>query len=275
MGLEKFGVRALVTVLFGPFIIFCAWKGGYLFLALIVSIVSLGMYEFYDLATQKVTRPEKVIGIVSGITLCLMLYYNQLVNLWIVVSISMFVLVVFELFRNEVGPILNTAATLMGLFYVSFFLGFLILIRELPGQLNMEYQLGGSLIILIFLSIWLCDTAAYLFGSRFGKHKLFQRVSPNKTVEGTILGFIFAVLTAYACYLTFLQQINLVNVLVIGAVCGSVGQISDLLESLFKRDARVKDSSNLIPGHGGILDRFDSEILVAPVIYFYLRFIVF
>ncbi|MFQ5754079.1 MAG: phosphatidate cytidylyltransferase [bacterium] len=275
MGIEKLGVRSVVTVIFGPFIIFCAWKGGYVFLALIISIVSLAMYEFYDLAAQKVTNPEKFIGIAAGVTLCLMLFLNQLLNLWILIALALFILVVFELFRNQVGPILNIATTFMGIFYVSFFLGFLILIRELPRNLNVEYQVGGTLIILIFLSIWICDSAAYILGSRFGNHKLFERVSPNKTIEGTIFGFIFAVLTAYVCYLTFLPQIGLVNALVIGAVCGSVGQISDLLESLFKRDARVKDSSNLIPGHGGILDRFDSEILVAPVVYFYLRFIVF
>ena len=114
-----------------------------------------------------------------------------------------------------------------------------------------------------------------MLGSKFGKHKLFPRVSPNKTVEGTAFGFFFALLTAYISQLTFLPEISLVDALVIGVICGSFGQASDLIESLFKRDAGVKDASNLIPGHGGVLDRFDSEILVAPVVYFYLRFVVF
>ena len=133
---------------------------------------------------------------------------------------------------------------------------------------------GGKLIILLLLSIWICDSAAYIAGSRFGRHKLFSRVSPNKTVEGTLFGFLFALATAFACQMTFINELSLTQALVIGGICGSFGQLSDLVESLLKRDAGVKDSSNLIPGHGGILDRFDSEILVAPLVYFYAYFVI-
>ncbi|RMF57151.1 MAG: phosphatidate cytidylyltransferase [Calditrichaeota bacterium] len=184
-------------------------------------------------------------------------------------------LLLYELFRNAVGPILNVATTLMGVFYVAFTLGFLLLVRELPGQVGVGYNVGGLVVILIFLAIWICDSAAYILGSRLGRHKLFERVSPNKTVEGTAFGFLFALLTAYVCQKTFLAELPLVHALAIGGICGSVGQLSDLVESLFKRDARVKDASQLIPGHGGILDRFDSEILTAPVVYLYLVFVAF
>lgn len=269
MGLEKLGVRALVTVIFGPLILLSAWQGGYVFLALTASIVVLAMYEFYEMAAQKVTYPARFIGMGTGIMLCFLLFFNQTDNLWILLTAVFFLLVIFELFRNEVAPILNIATTLLGIFYVALLLGFLILIRELP---NGE---GGNWIILMFLSVWVCDSAAYILGARFGKHKLLERVSPNKTIEGTVFGFGFALLTAFLCYSTFMRQLGLSHALVAGAICGSVGQVSDLVESLFKRDARVKDSSNIIPGHGGILDRFDSEILVAPALYFYLRFIVY
>lgn len=275
MALEKLGVRTLITVIFGPFIILSAWQGGYIFLALIASIVILAMNEFYDLAAQKVTSPIKTIGISTGIITCFMFFFNQTHLLWLLIAGASLVIVILELFRNEVGPILNIATTLLGILYIAFFLGFLILIRELPHQLNLDYHEGGKWVILIFLSIWICDTAAYILGARFGKHKLFERVSPNKTIEGTIFGFVFSLLTAYLCYLIFLKEIGLIHALMIGAICGSIGQVSDLIESLFKRDARVKDSSNLLPGHGGILDRFDSEILVAPVVYLFIRFIVF
>ncbi|NIR52958.1 phosphatidate cytidylyltransferase [candidate division KSB1 bacterium] len=275
MDLRKFGVRTLVTVVVGPFIILCAWKGQYLFFALMTSIVVLGMYEFYNLSVQKVAIPERFTGIATGIGICFLFFFNQMQNVWILIAASFFLLLVLELFRNKVAPILNVATTFMGVIYVAFFLGFLILIRELGDQVGLSYEIGGELVILVFLCIWICDSAAYILGAQFGRTKLFERVSPNKTVEGTLFGFGFAVLTAYVCYLTFLTEIGLVNALTIGAICGSVGQVSDLLESLFKRDAHVKDSSNLIPGHGGILDRFDSEILAAPVVYFYLYFIVF
>lgn len=275
LGLEKLGVRALITIVFAPFILWSAWQGGYIFLALIASIVVLGMNEFYDLAVQKVTYPARFIGIGTGIALCFLFFFNQTDVLWILFSGAFFLLVVFELFRNEVAPILNIATTLLGIFYVAFLLGFLILIRELPNELSLDYREGGNWIILMFLAVWVCDSAAYILGARFGKHRLFERVSPNKTIEGTLFGFGFALLTAFLGYLTFMRQVGLINALVVGAIFGSVGQVSDLVESLFKRDARVKDSSNIIPGHGGILDRFDSEILIAPALYFYLRFVVY
>lgn len=273
--MEKLGVRALVTVIFGPLILLSAWQGGYLFLALTASIVVLAMYEFYEMAAQKVTYPARFIGIGTGVLLCFLFFFNQTNNIWILLAGAFFLLVIFELFRNQVAPILNIATTLLGIFYVALLLGFLILIRELPNELSLDYREGGDWIILMFLSIWVCDSAAYILGVRFGKHKLFERVSPNKTIEGTLFGFVFALLTAFLCYLTFMRHVGLTHALVVGAICGSVGQVSDLVESLFKRDARVKDSSNIIPGHGGILDRFDSEILTAPVLYFFLRFIVY
>ncbi len=275
MDLKKFGVRALVTVVFGPFILFCAWKGGYLFLALVTSLVILGVYEFYGLAVQKVTNPERVLGVMLSAALCIIVFFGGVSSAWIIFAAAIFFLGSYELFRNEVAPILNLAATLMGILYVAFSLSFLILIRELPGEINLKYNQGGQIVILFFLAIWLCDTMAYILGSQFGRHKLFERVSPNKTVEGTVLGFLFAVGVAYVCQQTFLSYMRLLDALTIGAICGSVGQVSDLLESLLKRDARVKDSSNLIPGHGGILDRFDSEILAAPAVYVYLKFVAF
>ncbi len=271
MDLKKLGVRALITFTLGPFILFCVWKGGYLFLALVLSLVAVGILEFYDLAAEKVTLPQRGLGLAGGIGLCLLFYFTQWQHVGLLFAAVVLASLLFELFRNQVGPILNVSVTLAGLLYVAFLLGFLILIRELPREVGLAYGVGAQLVTLLLLSIWLCDTAAYLFGSRFGRHKLFERVSPNKTVEGTLFGFAFAVLTAYACQRTFAGDVPLMAALVVGAVCGSVGQVSDLVESLFKRDARVKDSSDLIPGHGGVLDRFDSEMLVAPVVYFYLK----
>jgi len=275
LGLEKLGVRTLVSIFFGPLIILSAWQGGVVFLALVMSIVVLAMLEFYHMAAQKFTHPNKYIGVGTGIPLLLLFYYQQTEYVWLLFAISFFVLLTIELFRNEIAPILNVSNTLGGIFYVALLLGFLVLIREFPVGKELGYQYGGYLIILIFLAVWVCDSAAYILGSRFGRHKLFPRVSPNKTIEGTIFGFGLAVLTSYLCYLVLLKELGLVNVLMIGVICGSIGQLSDLIESLFKRDANIKDSSKIIPGHGGILDRFDSEILVAPAVYFYLRFVVF
>ncbi|MCG8607415.1 phosphatidate cytidylyltransferase, partial [bacterium] len=251
MGFETLGKRTVVTVLFGPFILFCAWKGGYLFLALISSIVVLGIHEFYELATRKVTSPQRAVGMAAGLVICVLMYLSRPEDIWILLAVVLLVLLVLELFRNEVGPILNVATTILGLLYGGFLVSFLVLIRQASQKMNLSYETCGEMVILIFMCVWLCDTSAYLLGSRIGRHKLFERVSPNKTVEGTVAGFLFALLTAYLCHLSFLQEIKLHHALIIGGICGSIGQVSDLLESLFKRDAGVKDSSNLIPGHGG------------------------
>ncbi len=271
MDLKKLGIRTVVTVTLGPFVLFCAWRGGYVFLALVLSIVVLGLLEFYDLALQKVTVPQRVTGVLTGIALCLLFYYAALDYLLAWLAAVVGVALLLELFRNEVAPILNVATTLAGVFYVAFSLGFLILLRQWPFAPAWSDVEAGKVVMLVFLSIWICDSAAYLLGSRFGRHKLFERVSPNKTVEGTVFGLVFGVATAYACQATFVGALTQRDALVVGALCGSLGQLSDLVESLFKRDARVKDSSSLIPGHGGILDRFDSEILVVPAVFFYLR----
>jgi phosphatidate cytidylyltransferase len=123
--------------------------------------------------------------------------------------------------------------------------------------------------------IWICDTAAFHFGVALGKHKLFPRVSPNKSWEGSIFGFIFAIATAVAAKYIVLDYLSLPQSVVIGCIVGIFGQLGDLIESLLKRDAGVKDSSHIIPGHGGAFDRFDSLLLTAPLVYLYIDFIVF
>jgi phosphatidate cytidylyltransferase len=115
------------------------------------------------------------------------------------------------------------------------------------------------------------DTAAYYTGRAIGRHKLAPRVSPGKTIEGTIGGFAAAVVTGYLCKLGFFPEIPAVHALALGATLGMIGQIGDLAESLLKRGSNVKDSGTLLPGHGGVLDRVDSILFCAPVLFYYSR----
>jgi phosphatidate cytidylyltransferase len=205
------------------------------------------------------------------------------------------VLSIVELFRNNGSAILNLSTTLFGIGYISFFFGTFIGLRELfvpfdfpmlryfpteasftdPTIIEHVYRWGGYTVISVFATIWICDTAAFHVGSAIGKHKLFPRVSPNKSWEGAVAGFVFAILSAVAAKYLVLDYLSLGNAIVIGTIVGTIGQIGDLAESLLKRDAGVKDSSNLIPGHGGAFDRFDSLLLVSPCVYLYLDFILF
>jgi phosphatidate cytidylyltransferase len=213
-----------------------------------------------------------------------------IVTILIIVSIS-----ISELFRNKGSAIVNIGTTLFGIIYVSLFLSTLIHLREIfippdlpvyryfpsvtPGQMSdvssAIYRWGGYTIVSLFAMIWICDSAAYYFGRALGRHKLFPRVSPNKSWEGAIAGFIFAVFTAIGAKFLVLDYLSVGSAIILGIIVGIFGQIGDLIESLLKRDAGVKDSSSLIPGHGGVLDRFDSLLFVAPLAYLYIDYILF
>jgi phosphatidate cytidylyltransferase len=223
---------------------------------------------------------------------------SQFVLLLGVSALFVFLTLLIELFRGKGSPITNIAATLFGVFYISLFAGMLIATRELFEWENVNYfflsnsyqefmstagmnnlsltkEWGGFFIISVFATIWICDSAAYFAGMAFGKHKLFERVSPKKTWEGAIAGFIFAIISMIAAKFLVLQFLSIAHCIVIGIIIGTFGQIGDLAQSLIKRDAGVKDSSALIPGHGGVFDRFDSLLFVSPLIYLYLDLIVF
>ena len=194
---------------------------------------------------------------------------------WLIILILFYITLLIELFRNNASATMNISATTWGIFYPTVFFSFHILIRELPKTLQIDYALGAKWIIFMLVTIWICDTAAYFIGSAIGRHKLYQRISPHKTVEGAVAGFIFALITAYILHHLYLRELDLIHCLIIGSIIGIMSQVGDLVESLFKRDAGVKDTSGILPGHGGFLDRFDSPLFVAPLVYLYLRFIVF
>jgi len=186
------------------------------------------------------------------------------------VFVIVFLSFLYELFRNEKSAILNVGVNLIGIFYIGLFVSSFISIREY----FQDYQHGGFLMISMLATIWICDSAAYFFGLSFGKHRLFLRVSPKKSWEGAISGFVFSIITMLVAKLVIVDFLSWQNVIIIGIILGTVGQIGDLIESLLKRDAGVKDSSNIIPGHGGVFDRFDSLIYSAPIVFLYIRYFI-
>ena len=138
-------------------------------------------------------------------------------------------------------------------------------------QLDERFTPAGPLVLLL-AATWFCDSGAYFTGKMLGRHKLFVRASPNKTVEGAIGGLVFAAVPLLLIYWMDWATPNVLDFIVLPIAVGIFGQLGDLLESLFKREAGVKDSSNIIPGHGGVLDRFDSLLLSTPVFYSFLLF---
>lgn len=304
--------RIAVAAVAIPLILWVSYSGGYWFFGFVALVSALSLLEFYGLAEARGAHPLKALGLFFGVFLNLAFIYERVRNdvylcfsehgvrlamftqqqfLLVVVLLMVLVLLLVELFRNNGSPTLNLGATLLGLVVVSLFFGTLIGLRELfpygfPAQrfattlnpsgpdLQTIDQWGGTTIIAVFVSIWICDTAAYFAGLGFGRHKLFERVSPKKTWEGGIAGFFGAVAAMVACRALMLPYLTLGHAVVIGAMIGVFGQLGDLVESRFKRDAGAKDSSALIPGHGGAYDRFDSVVFLAPILYLYIDFVV-
>jgi len=179
-----------------------------------------------------------------------------------------------ELFRNKESAINNVSSTLFDVLYTGLFAASIIWIREFYVDTPLSYSNGGFIIISIFITLWMTDSAAYFIGSAIGKHKLFPRVSPNKSWEGAIAGFVFAIITLVVLKTVLLDFLSWMDIIAFGIIIGIFGQIGDLVESLIKRDAGVKDSSNLIPGHGGIFDRFDSLLFSSPILFLYMNYFV-
>ena len=275
MSFKTLGSRVLVAIFGAPLIIFLILSGGIAFAILILIINLAAQYEFYKLTEHKGMLPLKIIGLTGTVFITFSFYKYGLEKFWLIVLILFYLIVLTELFRNKSSATLNVASSTWGLFYPAFFFGFMILLRELPNEINMEYSLGGKWILLMLICIWICDTAAYFIGKAIAKHKLFTRVSPNKTIEGAVSGLVFSLIIGYVFHLTYINSLTLFQCMIIAFIAGTFGQLGDLLESLFKRDADVKDSSSILPGHGGMLDRFDAPLLVAPAVYLYLRYFVF
>jgi len=263
------GKRVNVGAIGIPVILGLTWIGRIPFLLLCLAITTMALWEYYQIASNKDVHPSKIWGVISLIAIGANLYFFKGQFIEIVLFVIVIVILILELFKNKINPLLNSAVTLFGVFYLSLFYGILMIREFLPARL-FSYKESGVLVIYIFLIIWICDSGAYLLGARFGKRPLFLRVSPKKTWEGAIWGFIMGMISAVGFKYALLPKLLLIDAIVIGLIIGTVGQISDLIESLFKRDANVKDSSSILPGHGGILDRFDSPILIGPAVYFYL-----
>jgi len=256
-------VRRVVTaVLAIPLILWISFRGGWYFFAFVSLLSVVGLLEFYKLAEAKGANPLKQLGVIAVLFINLSFFrrgQEHVLSMFspiaqqflILVLLCMILIGLVELFRNKGSAMNNVAQTIFGVLYVGLFLGTFIGIREF--FIEPEYQRGGNLVIAIFASIWLCDTAAYHVGTKFGRHKLFPRVSPNKSWEGAIAGFIFAIITMAVAHHFFLDFLPFSTMFFLGIAVGVFGQVGDLLESLLKRDAGVKDSSHIIPGHGGVL----------------------
>ncbi len=250
---------------------FSRWAFALIFLAVAI----LGLWEFYSVTTTDDCKPQRWTGTVLGTIWYIFIGFISLqmdagaaLFFGFTFLPLLFIPFIFELYRKKEKPLFNVAVTLLGLIYVA-----------LPLSLlnAMNYTAHGSILghfpaflLGYFMITWLYDTGAYLVGKNFGKHKFFERISPKKTWEGTIGGVIIAAFATYGLYAvsTGIPLIDWIALMILVVLFGTFG---DLAESLFKRSLNLKDSGNILPGHGGILDRFDTIFLSATFVFLYFN----
>lgn len=242
----------------------------YTFAILFSLITAFAVREFHHLTNK---NPEIEVNIPIAMTGGVLLFVSNFLAaskatdfpVFSVYGIFILVILIVELFRKKQNPIHNWAYFILGQIYTA--LPFSILSYILYVN---EYE--PIILLAVFISLWVNDTGAYITGMMFGKHKLFERISPKKTWEGFIGGGFFVLISGYI-FSMLIPDLNLLQWFIFSEITVIFGTLGDLSESLIKRTLNVKDSGNAIPGHGGILDRFDSMLMAAPMIYLFLSFL--
>jgi len=275
-------LRVASGLLFVPLLLLLARVGGIAWLGFVALQTVLGLEEFYRMARSKGLEPVRWLGFLSALVLLGIAYRPGTPNAALLATAALLLLLALALRRAGQPRVLESAAvTALGVFYVGWLSAHFVLLRELPWRAGLAYADGSALVLFAFLVTWSCDTGAYLTGRLFGRTRPWTAISPRKTLEGSLGGFAFAIAASLAGAATFLRPeggeplLTWPHAVAVGALVGVCGQVGDLVESLFKRDAASGDSSDLIPGHGGILDRFDSLYFGAPIVYHYLRAVIF
>jgi len=257
--------RTVVACIFIPLLILIIWWGGIAFLGLVCLISAVALFEFYQGIKKKGQEPFLIEGISLGMLVPVSIY------IWGDKTLpSVFILIIFCLFMRQFlkfeikNAFTNVALTLGGILYICFLFSYVLILR---GETS-----GTRLVITVFFATWLGDSGAYLIGRRWGRHKLWVRLSPYKSMEG----FIGAVLIS--CMAMFISRLwlsfSLFHTLALGIMIGTFGQIGDLFESMLKRELGIKDFGRILPGHGGILDRFDSLFFTVPLFYHYVKYLI-
>jgi len=255
--------RILTSVILITLVVVCAfnyWTAGFL----IILFISLGLYEFFKMLENKGIKPFKLFGMVVGILIPLSILLKvkitrELQFLFVILALLLLFILQF-LRRSNEDAVVGISVTIFGILFICWCLSFLIRIYRDFGPLH--------LLSLIFITK-IGDTFSYFSGRFFGKHLLIRRISPQKTWEGSIGGFCGCLVSSLL--VREILKLSLLKSLALGMTIGVLAQLGDLCESLVKRDCRVKDSSNILPGLGGVLDILDSIIFVSPAFYCFFK----
>lgn len=268
--LNNNATRMLTGLVIGTSVMLCLMEGKFALLALLTAIFIFGTKEYVKILNHKGFYPSLTMIYLTQFLLLLHAAFNNFDGALITLTFCVIGAFMWILFRGRQPYIANVATTVLGMLYCGWLPLHLSFLRHLQCD---RFDDGLVFLVMLLISVILTDTGCYYAGRHLGKHKLAPVISPNKTIEGSIGGVICAIIGAMVIglyiglewYLSF----------AIGLICTVFAQIGDLCESLIKRDAGVKDSGDILPGHGGFLDRCDSYILTIPVMYYFCKYFIF
>lgn len=256
----KYGGYFLVVNLFLLF----TFLGSPYFHGVILILIFLGLREFFQMMAAKEIKAYRIMGFCVGLGIYGSALFKNISLFYSVTSIGLILILIIPLFQQNVkSSIINISCTLLGVFYASFLLTHILLIYQ--------WREGISYVVFLYTLLVINDGFAELFGRLFGKRKIWPKISPNKTYAGSIGGFLSTVFSSILFHFV-LPHLSIFSCMVSGAIIAVSGQIGDLIASVFKRDSGLKDFGNILPSHGGIIDRFDGLIFTAPIFYYYLSF---
>ncbi len=270
-------IRAVTGACLLSVMIASIWFGIYTVGAIILLISLLALLEFYRLFTCAGCKVLYIPGILTSVFafLSVFLHATGIIQLNMVLSVCLpFCVLIFvaQLFSEATMAFESAAFTITGVIYIMLPLSALIYIAAFPTYATTKIYSPWYLLS-FFILVWVNDTGAYLTGISIGKHKLFERISPKKTWEGSFGGLILSIATGMVLWQLRLNSWNLTDWLVISILVVIFGNLGDLTESALKRNLGLKDSGGMLPGHGGLLDRFDGVLFSAPMVVFYLIFV--
>lgn len=251
----------LGLVIFGAFLLF----------------VTIGCtYEFFRMVDKQGARPSKLLGYFFAVAALLVVLVSPLLDnvlagfLLMLIAFSLFPVTfalsaVVQLWKKSEQPFRDAAYSLVPTLYIAV---------PLSLMLSLVPEAGARVVLMVIVMVWVNDSGAYIGGSLFGKHKMWVRHSPGKTWEGTAFGVLVTLLLAVFVGPWLQPAIAWYHWLMLGLICSVVDTLGDLVESMLKRSVGVKDSGNIMPGHGGFLDRFDSLLIIMPFVFAYITLII-
>ena len=290
--------RLLVIILTVPILIYIFLSGDITFLIFNIIVIGISMYEFYTILRNKGKGVYYKTGIMLGISLPILIYfkhdisilfrYLRIFNYKTEIAFDSGAFVIFSLMAIAILQILGSKIknsteelmyTLLGIIYIAFFLSYMMIIRE-------EFHNGKIMLLYTFISIWACDTLAYIVGVLIGgkifRTRLSEKISPKKSIEGFIGGILGVFISTYSFIYIYrklfradlFEKITLNEAIILSILIALFSVLGDLFESKLKREFGVKDSGTILLGHGGFLDRFDSAMFVMPIVYYFVKYVV-